>query len=325
MVSKHQILQNSISKKINQPMGRGGPMDMSTFRKHLEQGKQRTMASFSNLQPRQQQPSQQTPKNLSFSSKQGMRTDRHNNPTAMTTAVAANSGLVLGQDYEQGDPFSGGDGRVYYTARFLRDPIVTSIKALDNGGFYTQSGKPRWTYTKSLQGIQNWPNLNYNQKAAIVKQMYQHEGGNGSLMAYAPTPTAPQYKTPILNQLGNLTTTFGEKTRDTAAHRGIDVANKAGTPIPKVVPTPGKVSFVGANGDYGNTVQIQNPSGTKESYSHLQSANVQPGQTVQPGQQIGLMGSTGNSWSPTGSDPSHLHVEISDTYNRLVNPLNYFS
>lgn len=48
-----------------------------------------------------------------------MRTDRNSNPTAMTTDVAKTGGLVLGKDYVQGDPFIGGDGKTYYTAKLL--------------------------------------------------------------------------------------------------------------------------------------------------------------------------------------------------------------
>jgi len=35
-----------------------------------------------------------------------MRTDRHNNPVAMTTDVAKTLGLVEGVDYTVGDPFT---------------------------------------------------------------------------------------------------------------------------------------------------------------------------------------------------------------------------
>ena len=37
------------------------------------------------------------------------RTDRNNNPTAFTTSVAAEAGLILGTDYAVGDPFEAGD------------------------------------------------------------------------------------------------------------------------------------------------------------------------------------------------------------------------
>lgn len=109
----------------------------------------------------------------------GFRTDRNNNPTAMTTDVAAASGLVLGKDYVQGDPFTS-NGRTYYTAKLLGDPIATTIKAIDQGGFQTASGKPRWSYINMSQ--QQWNGLSYSQKAQVVAQMYQQEGGSGELV-----------------------------------------------------------------------------------------------------------------------------------------------
>ena len=115
----------------------------------------------------------------------GMRTDRHMNPTAMTTDVAKTGGLVEGVDYVQGDPFTDSQGNTLYTARFLGDPIQTTIKAIDNMGFYTQSGQQRWSYIGMSQ--EQWMSLTPEQKANVVKSMYQHEGGNGTAIGMAPS------------------------------------------------------------------------------------------------------------------------------------------
>ncbi len=40
-------------------------------------------------------------------------------------------------------------------------------------------------------------------------------------------------------------------------------------------------------------------------------------------QQIAKMGQTGNSYSPSGGDPSHLDLRISNAYGRFMNPLTY--
>lgn len=105
----------------------------------------------------------------------GMRTDRHNNPTAFTTDVAKVAGLKEGVDYVKGDPFSNGK---YYTAKLLADPIDTTIKVIDKIGFYTSSGAPRWTYIESIPQAKNWKNLSYAQKKQVIAQMYKHEGGS---------------------------------------------------------------------------------------------------------------------------------------------------
>ena len=112
---------------------------------------------------------------------QGMRTDRHNNPTAFTTDLAKQAGLKQGVDYEVGDSFdNNGDGKIDgYTARLLGDSINSTIKLIDNVGFYTAKGSPRWTHTAISK--QEWEVLSLTQKKEVVKKMYQKEGGNGSL------------------------------------------------------------------------------------------------------------------------------------------------
>jgi hypothetical protein len=112
----------------------------------------------------------------------GMRTDRHNNPTAFTTDIAKAAGLQEGKDYIAGDPFSNGK---YKTAKILGDPVATTIKVIDKIGFYTQSGKPRWTYVNSIPQAKNWNSLSYSQKSNVIKQMYQHEGGSKLLNNFA--------------------------------------------------------------------------------------------------------------------------------------------
>jgi hypothetical protein len=107
--------------------------------------------------------------------KTGMRTDRHNNPTAFTTDIAKMAGLREGVDYKTGDPFSGGK---YHTALLLGDPIATTIKVIDNIGLFTNSGKPRWTYISKIPQAAKWSGLSYKQKKSVIAQMYRHEGGN---------------------------------------------------------------------------------------------------------------------------------------------------
>lgn len=102
------------------------------------------------------------------------RTDRHNNPTAFTTDVARQAGLVYGIDYIAGDPFTV-DGVTYYTAKLLGDPIELTIKVIDKLGFRTASGKPRWSHTVVDSDV--WASLSKQQKIKIIHEMYKKEGG----------------------------------------------------------------------------------------------------------------------------------------------------
>ena len=90
------------------------------------------------------------------------------------------------------------------------------------------------------------------------------------------------------------------KTRQ--AHLGVDYAAPTGTPA--VVVGDGVVSFAGRQGGYGNVVQVSHGNGHTTLYAHLSKINVRKGQTVQKGQKIGAVGSTGWSTGP------HLHFEF---------------
>jgi len=113
----------------------------------------------------------------------GFRTDRHNNPTAMTTDVARSLGLVEGVDYVVGDKFPGNSN--LRTARLIGDPIETTIKGLDNaantgkGAFRTASGKPRWSYIDMSDA--QWKAMSPEQKRNTIITMYKNEGGSGQL------------------------------------------------------------------------------------------------------------------------------------------------
>lgn len=97
-------------------------------------------------------------------------------------------------------------------------------------------------------------------------------------------------------------------------HKGIDIARPYNRAIKAA--DNGVVVFAGWDGGYGNKVIIDHRNGFRTVYAHLASISVRVGQTVQKGQHIGIMGSTGNS---TGV---HLHFEI---YRNgvLQNPMKY--
>ena len=84
-------------------------------------------------------------------------------------------------------------------------------------------------------------------------------------------------------------------------HPGIDIANIEGTP--ELAADAGTVVFAGW-GSYGLYVEIDHGNGFHTIYGHMSDLGVQSGERVQPGQRIGLMGSTGNSTGP------HPHFEI---------------
>jgi hypothetical protein len=101
-----------------------------------------------------------------------------------------------------------------------------------------------------------------------------------------------------------------------AFHAGVDFAGPPGT---KVIATgPGVVSFSGYKNGYGNVVEITHPTGYLTRYGHNARNLVREGQTVQKGDPIAIIGSTGRS---TGT---HVHFEVVRDGNTL-NPMRYLS
>ena len=114
-----------------------------------------------------------------------MRTERNNNPTAMTTDVAKTLWMVEWVDYIVWDKFPDSN---LHTARLLWDPIETTIKAFDNAAakgiwiFYTQWWKQRWSHTAMTN--EQWKKLTDEQKRNVIYAMLQREWGNMNNMSY---------------------------------------------------------------------------------------------------------------------------------------------
>lgn len=101
------------------------------------------------------------------------------------------------------------------------------------------------------------------------------------------------------------------------SHTGVDFHAASGTSVHAV--GSGTVVTAGWGGAYGNQIVLKMHDGTYTMYGHLSSIGVSVGQTVTPGQQIGLSGSTGNTTGP------HLHFEARTTaeYGSDMDPVAY--
>lgn len=91
-------------------------------------------------------------------------------------------------------------------------------------------------------------------------------------------------------------------TRKSAFHSALDFAGPYKSNI--YATAPGKVVFAGRRNAYGRLVEIDHGHGFKTRYAHLYRIKVKVGDTVDLGQVVGLLGSSGRSTGP------HLHYEI---------------
>ena len=97
-------------------------------------------------------------------------------------------------------------------------------------------------------------------------------------------------------------------------HSGIDIAASMGSSI--IAAGSGTVASAGYNASMGNYVMIAHGNGIVTVYMHASALLVSSGQTVSAGQQIALVGSTGDSTGP------HLHFSVRAN-GVYVNPWDY--
>ncbi|WP_405670597.1 M23 family metallopeptidase [Streptomyces sp. NBC_01530] len=122
---------------------------------------------------------------------------------------------------------------------------------------------------------------------------------------------------PISNSYVSTGYKTGGSLWSSGSHTGIDFHAASGTAVHAV--GAGTVVETGWGGAYGNQIVIRMHDGTYTQYGHLSSIGVSVGQTVVPGQQIGVSGATGNTTGP------HLHFEARTTaeYGSDIDPVAY--
>lgn len=99
-----------------------------------------------------------------------------------------------------------------------------------------------------------------------------------------------------------------------AMHKGMDFAGKEGSEI--IAVASGVVTWSGDRYGYGELIEINHGNGYTTRYGHNAELLVEVGDTVEKGQPISLMGSTGRSTGP------HVHFEVLKN-DRQVNPSKF--
>lgn len=132
--------------------------------------------------------------------------------------------------------------------------------------------------------------------------------------AVAVTPANPWE--PVLKGSARLSSEYGMRkdpfSGRLAFHGGVDLAAERGTEIMSL--KAGEVVFSGWKGGYGNTVVVRHDDGLESVYGHTAKTLVSVGDTVQAGEVIAEVGSTGRSTGP------HLHLEMR-RHGKAVNPM----
>jgi murein DD-endopeptidase MepM/ murein hydrolase activator NlpD len=95
-------------------------------------------------------------------------------------------------------------------------------------------------------------------------------------------------------------------------HEGDDFGTPVGTPLASM--STGTVTFAGWESGYGIKVEIQYWDGTVSVFGHMSQVSANVGDSVTPGQIVGLSGNTGHSTGP------HLHLEIHPNGGAPIDP-----
>lgn len=154
------------------------------------------------------------------------------------------------------------------------------------------------------------------QPDAARKQALQERASRGRTRSASPSPSpssaspspspsaspshrpAPAWVLPVHGY--TVTSQFGA--RWGTNHPGIDLAVATGTPV--YAAHSGTVTVAGADGGYGNGVEIDDGAGLSTVYGHNSSVTVSAGQHVDKGDLIAYSGATGDATGP------HVHFEL---------------
>lgn len=142
----------------------------------------------------------------------------------------------------------------------------------------------------------------------VVSRVSDNKASSPVLMTVAPRAGNAASSVPsIWPVMGTLRSGVGMRGNPfggggTEYHKGQDIAAPMGTPV--IATADGTIIVAGWQRGYGWVVYIDHGSGITTRYGHLSRIDVELGQTIRRGEQLGLVGSTGRSTGP------HLHYEV---------------
>jgi murein DD-endopeptidase MepM/ murein hydrolase activator NlpD len=129
----------------------------------------------------------------------------------------------------------------------------------------------------------------------------------------------PQFTRPFRRPPGEVTSAFGEWRTFNDGHRsqhlGLDLFAREGSRVRAI--NAGTVVLVRECFLAGNVVVVAHGGGIASAYFHLSKVSVAEGDSVAPGDELGLAGHTGRTTGP------HLHVSI-HVPGGMVDPAGFF-
>ncbi len=144
--------------------------------------------------------------------------------------------------------------------------------------------------------IDSNPDLSQKQESSEEAVLFTHAVGSSVPVMVSMSLTAPIQQAVVTSGFED------SEDRGGNVHKGIDLAAEAGSPI--FASLSGTVESSEENTSYGKYILLDHGGGIKTLYAHCQQLLVKKGETVSRGEEIALVGSTGDATGP------HLHFEL---------------
>lgn len=205
--------------------------------------------------------------------------------------------------------------------RRVASPVATVKPSPPAGPVHTvRPGDTLWQiaawHRADLQLVLRW-NVDSDPRRLVAGQRILVPGGR-PMPKLRPTSAAKRAETPrasvqVRRHVWPLPVRGLITTRFSAAHPGIDIANRAGTLVRAIA--GGTVTWAGwKNNGGGYVVVIRHADGMISTYNHNRRVLVRRGEVVSAGQRVAEVGASGWATGP------HLDLRIR-MGGRLVNPL----
>ncbi len=212
---------------------------------------------------------------------------------------------------------------------FIKDNLLTKLDTSisNNSALLTQKINLAQTNPKA-----EYKSFNYDRPASSEEftagsggpfsELAENEADETTIEGQLKTIEAtinPSYLPTMWAHLGKINNEFGYRRnpfggRGYEFHSGMDIDGNRGDLV--AAPANGVVVTAGWEGGYGNLIEVDHGNGLTTRYGHLSKVGVQVGDTIQRGQLIGLIGSTGRSTGP------HLHYEVR-LNDKPINPRRF--
>lgn len=195
----------------------------------------------------------------------------------LNLAEAFGSEIDFALDLRRGDRFAVIYEELYKDGKRLRDGDIVAVEFINNG-----------RVLRALRHVDtDGQSAYYTPKGLSLRKSFIRTPVD---FARISSPFNPKRRHPILNTI--------------RAHKGVDYAAAAGTPIKAT--GDGKVEFIGVKNGYGRTVILKHGTQYTTLYAHMSAyrKGLRVGAAVRQGQVIGYVGMSGLATAP------HLHYEF---------------